>query len=179
VTAKGRTGPKVRGKCANGHEFETQARAGRVTWTGPCPVEGCGLHVEAKRVAPAKPAKPKDDETSSEPPAAKPTKRGKHKVVAGYRNDPTPPPHFEEPTHARADDDRGADGGGPGVQDPAAGAAGGSGDHDDPAAGAGGDGTSSRPVRRPGWRARRAGRRAAALQGTDDPAHWTIPGIYR
>lgn len=43
----------VRGICTAGHVVERRAHRGRLTWTGPCPAEGCGLPVVARRTAAA------------------------------------------------------------------------------------------------------------------------------
>ena len=43
-------GLTVRGSCIRGHLLITDAPKGRLTWRGPCPAEGCGEYVIARRI---------------------------------------------------------------------------------------------------------------------------------
>lgn len=46
-------GVSVRGECPKcGHQVQTEAPRDRVTWRGPCPVDGCGTRVIARRISP-------------------------------------------------------------------------------------------------------------------------------
>ena len=46
-------GVSVRGECPKcGHQVQTEAPRDRVTWRGPCPVDGCVTRVIARRISP-------------------------------------------------------------------------------------------------------------------------------
>lgn len=75
----------VFGVCPNGHEVHTEAAAGRVTWRGKCPHEGCEYEVLAKRVP----------TTSRGKAGAAGVRQAGPRLRKAVYADETPPPKFE------------------------------------------------------------------------------------
>lgn len=165
----------VRGICPVGHELNTTAPKGRVTWRGPCPSPGCGRPLIARRI----PTVERDDDDA---PAAAGLEAGPGDgplvvEVAGYDDDTGPGQRFGEPGEPG---DAGDDAGLPGPGDTGPGPDTGRVDSDNGAEpgehdGAG-DGAGA-PAERPAgwWQRRREARRRAALEADDRQLY---PGLY-
>lgn len=111
-------GIPVRGKCRAGHWTSTVSQAGRVTWRGPCPHDGCVESVICRRIGRPDPPPDGADEVidlTAPTKAVLPSGREIRKVVAWRDDDTSPAGPPGEPPGAR-----GADGGPAGVQAPPA-----------------------------------------------------------
>jgi hypothetical protein len=76
---------QVHGKCPKcGHEFDTVAMKNRVTWRGPCPVEGCGQTVVARRKKAGEHHQVHEEKEPATAPESKPDSRRRVVKVSGY-----------------------------------------------------------------------------------------------